>query len=283
MERGRRRTISERVREHICLIARTPPADWVLTGFATWSLSKLADHLVQRHVVPIISRQALRRILRSGKISWQATTMWKASADLNFIAKMHRVPGPVRHPAGRRPGDMRRRVRPLNLQPRKGRAWRPVGKSPPTTGHLQPVRRRDVHACRPRPGRWQDLLQDPAAQTLARVPRPAQDPSLAWEKLYVVLDNFHTHKHAEVLSWAADDNVELVFLPTYGSWLGWIESEFAALRCLALNGTDHRTHEEQNAAIAAYIRWRNARAEPKTNFAPDSPIRQWTAYPSKAA
>ena len=94
--------------------------------------------------------------------------------------------------------------------------------------------------------------------------------TLRWpgEKLYVVPDNFHTHKHAEVLSWAADDNVELVFLPTYGSWLGWIESEFAALRCLALNGTDHRTHEEQNAAIAAYIRWRNARAEPKTNFAP---------------
>ncbi|MFJ9683763.1 hypothetical protein ACIRP2_37965 [Streptomyces sp. NPDC101194] len=72
-------------------------------------------------------------------------------------------------------------------------------------------------------------------------------------------------------------------MPTCGSWLNWIESEFAALRCFALNGTDRRTHEEQNASIAAYIRWRNARAEPKTSFAPDSPIRQWTEYPSKAA
>lgn len=61
------------------------------------------------------------------------------------------------------------------------------------------------------------------------------------------------------------------------------ESEFAALRYFALNGTDHRTHDEQNAAIAAYIRWRNSRAEPKTRFAPESPIRQWTAYPAKAA
>ena len=51
----------------------------------------------------------------------------------------------------------------------------------------------------------------------------------------------------------------------------------------ALNGTDHRSHDEQNAAIAAYIRWRNTRAEPKTNFAPDSPIRSWTEYPAKAA
>lgn len=99
----------------------------------------------------------------------------------------------------------------------------------------------------------------------------------------MVLDNFSPHKHAEVRTWAADHNVELVFLPTYGSWLNWIESEFAALRYFALNGTDHRTHIEQNAAIAAYIRWRNARAEPKTNFASDSPIRQWTQYPAKAA
>ncbi|GAA1291880.1 hypothetical protein GCM10009579_66280 [Streptomyces javensis] len=63
-----------------------------------------------------------------------------------------------------------------------------------------------------------------------------------------------------------------VFPPTYGSWLNWIESEFAALRYFALNGTDHRSHGEQNAAIGAYVRWRNARAEPKTSFAPDSPI-----------
>ena len=62
-----------------------------------------------------------------------------------------------------------------------------------------------------------------------------------------------------------------------------IESEFAALRYFALIGTDHRTHAEQNAAIAACIRRRDARAEPKTNFAPDSPIRQWTEYPAKAA
>ncbi|GGV07833.1 hypothetical protein GCM10010502_73610 [Kitasatospora aureofaciens] len=79
----------------------------------------------------------------------------------------------------------------------------------------------------------------------------------------------------------APNDIELVFLPTYGSWLNWIESEFAALRYLVLNGTDHRSHGEQNAAIGAYVRWRNARAEPKTSFAPDSPIRTWTEYPGQ--
>ncbi|MFB7223238.1 transposase [Streptomyces sp. NPDC002596] len=103
------------------------------------------------------------------------------------------------------------------------------------------------------------------------------------EKLYVVMDNFSPHKHPNVRAWAADNQVELVFLPTYGSWLNWIESELAALRYFALNGTDHRTHDEQNAAISAYIRWRSARAEPKTNSATDSPIRTWTHYPAMAA
>ncbi|WP_310725626.1 transposase [Streptomyces sp. N2A] len=103
------------------------------------------------------------------------------------------------------------------------------------------------------------------------------------EKLYIVLDNFSPHKHPNVRAWAAANDVELVFLPTYGSWLNWIESEFAALRYFALNGTDHRSHGEQNAAINTYLRWRNQRAEPKTNFAPDSPIRTWTHYSTKAA
>ncbi|MDH6142395.1 transposase [Kitasatospora sp. GP30] len=98
-----------------------------------------------------------------------------------------------------------------------------------------------------------------------------------------MLDNFSPHKHPNVRAWTAANEVELVFLPTYGSWLNWIESEFAALRYFALNGTDHRSHDEQNAAIAAYVRWHNARAHPKSNFAPDSVIRGWTDYPARAA
>ncbi|GAA0898435.1 hypothetical protein GCM10009559_60870 [Pseudonocardia zijingensis] len=35
---GRRKKIGEQVREWICLIARTSPADWGITAFSTWSL-----------------------------------------------------------------------------------------------------------------------------------------------------------------------------------------------------------------------------------------------------
>jgi hypothetical protein len=42
-------------------------------------------------VGPRISRDTVRRILREGKVSWQTTTIWKASTDPDFIAKMHRI------------------------------------------------------------------------------------------------------------------------------------------------------------------------------------------------
>ncbi|GAA1229588.1 hypothetical protein GCM10009608_76880 [Pseudonocardia alaniniphila] len=38
-----------------------------------------------------------------------------------------------------------------------------------------------------------------------------------------------------------------------------------------------------NLAIAAYVRWRNARAQAKVDLATDSPIRTWTNYPVKTA
>src|SRR4051812_38402944 len=43
---GRRRRIGDRIREWICLIARTSPAECGLSGFSTWSLTKLRDHLL---------------------------------------------------------------------------------------------------------------------------------------------------------------------------------------------------------------------------------------------
>ncbi|WP_285792334.1 transposase, partial [Micromonospora sp. NBRC 101691] len=64
------------------------------------------------------------------------------------------------------------------------------------------------------------------------------------EELYLICDNFSPHKHPEVRAWCATNRVDLVFLPTYASWLNWIEAEFAAVRYFALNGTDHRTHPE---------------------------------------
>jgi transposase len=276
---GRPKTISEAVRRRIRLIARCCPRDLGLP-FSTWSLSKLAGYLVAAKVVALISRESVRQILREGGISWQATKTWKASNDPDFIAKMHRVLDLYDHP----PADGRvvcaDEFGPLNLQPRPGRSWRPIGRPArlrATYNRYDGVRHmlaaldlstgKLIYRIRDRK-RWREFLSFLKA---LRDRWPG-------EKLYLINDKFSPHKHPQVWSWAAGNDIELVFLPTYASWLNWIESEFAALRYFALNGTDHRSHAEQGEAIAGYIRWRNARAGPKRHFAPDSVIRTWTDY-----
>ena len=46
--------------------------------------------------------------------------------------------------------------------------------------------------------------------------------------------------------------------------LNRIEGHFQALRYFALDGTDHRSHDEQNWMIRRYIRWRNRNAHDQT-------------------
>lgn len=285
---GRPKKIGEKIREWICLIARTSPAECGLTGFSTWSLSKLRDHLLREGIVAELSCETLRRILREGGISWQTTTTWKASPDPEFIPKMRRILDLYDHP----PADGRLvcvdEFEPLNLLPRTGKAWRP---------QRRPRRLRATYH------RYDGVMHMLAALDLAtgklfyRIRDRKRSREFLeflkflkvlrgrWpeDKLYLICDNFSPHRHPAVRAWCTTNAVELVFLPTYGSWLNWIEAEFAALRYFALNGTDHRSHAEQNAAIAGYVRWHNIRARPKVNFATDSPIRTWTDYPVKAA
>ena len=42
------------------------------------------------------------------------------------------------------------------------------------------------------------------------------------------------------------------------------EAQFQALRYFTLDGTDHRSHQEQNPMIRRYIRWRTTNADDKT-------------------
>ena len=57
--------------------------------------------------------------------------------------------------------------------------------------------------------------------------------------------------------WAADHNMELVFTPTYASWLNRIEAIFSGVRYFALANSDYPDHEHSRRAILAYVAWRN--------------------------
>ncbi|MFI9415113.1 IS630 family transposase [Nocardia gamkensis] len=271
---GRRRPI-KRHGKRSCQIARCCPRDlgW---PFATWSLSKLAE-VLRINKIADISRETLRKILKDGGVSWQATKTWKASGYPEFQAKMARVLDLYDHP----PADGRvvcvDEFGPLNLQPRPGRGWftarRPL-RLRATYRRTQGVRHM-FGALDLRSGqlyyririrnrkRWSEFL---AFLKSLRSRWPGQ-------KLYLICDNYSVHKRAEVKTWCAANAVELVFLPTYSSWLNRIECEFAALRYFALNGTDHRSHGEQEEAISTYIRRRNQHARPVRDFAVGSKLR----------
>lgn len=280
---GRQAKTDRETRERICRIARCSPRS-LGRPFSVWSLPKLRDYLAESGVVAAFSVETLRKILHAGGVSWQATKTWKASTDPDFADKMHRILALYDRP----PLDGRvicaDEFGPLNLQPRPGRSWFGIG---------QPARQRATYS---RHGgvrhlfggldlasgqmfyrirdhkRWQEFL-DFLRQLRRRFPHG---------RLYLVCDNFGPHKKAEVATWCVAHEVELVYTPTNASWLNWIECEFTALRYFALDGTDHRSHTEQDHALGDYIRWRNQKAMPKRHLAVNSNIRRQDYLPNVA-
>lgn len=81
---GRPRKFGPVLRETICRVAKTAPAQLALP-FTTWSLAKLGEHLCQVDRV-VASTETVRTVLRNAGISWQATKTWKGSRDPDFIA-----------------------------------------------------------------------------------------------------------------------------------------------------------------------------------------------------
>ena len=149
---------------------------------------------------------------------------------------------------------------PIEVRPQHGRAWRAVGdpaRIRATYNRIYGVRQylaaydleedRLVMRCYRRK-RWREVLLF-LKQIRARY--------AAKTRLYLILDNFSPHKHAEVRAWSALANVELVFTPTYASWLNRIEANFSGVRYFALGNSDYRDHEETRRAIFAYVAWRN--------------------------
>lgn len=226
---GAPRRIDEQTRDWICVIARCDPR-FLGQPFSGWSLTKLRDYLIATGYVTTISVETVRRVLRERGVSWQATKTWKASTDPDFTTKMRRILDLYDHPP---PGGRVLCVDefgPLNLQPRPGRAWRPQAHPVRlrATYHRDHGVRHMIAALDLATGRlhyrirdrkrWREILS--FLKTLrARWPN---------QKLYLICDNFSAHKHPEVRAWCAANHVELVFLPTYASWLNWIVRHEAA-------------------------------------------------------
>lgn len=282
---GRPPKYSEAERAEIKRIALSRPTDHNLP-FSTWSLTKLAEHLVAKEVVEDISHEGLRKLLDAEGVSFQRIKTWKQSTDPEFEAKKNRVLELYEIADGKRdpaPGEASEVIcldefGPLNLQPRPGRQWairssrqrsekckrEPRRRLRATFNRTQGVRHLfaafDLRANRlyghvkPRKRRGEFL-------TFLRYVRSLHPLET---RIAIVLDNFSPHLSTKldqrVGEFAATHNIELAYVPTNASWLNRIEPQFTGLRYFALDGTDHRSHAEQGRMIRRYIGWRNRNA-----------------------
>jgi transposase len=276
-------------RREIKKIALSRPQDHNLP-FSTWSLSKLAEFLVAEGVVDDISHEGLRVLLREEGVSFQVIKTWKQSKDPDFEAKKNRVLHLYDIADGKEPpgeGDptvviCMDEFGPLNLLPRPGKQWAPMAVKDESASLDLPRRRRRRATFNKNDGvrhlmAAYDLNKDKMYGHIkvtkdrtrflefCRYLRTLYPPEV---RIAIVMDNFSPHlstkKDQRVGEWAHDNNVELAYVPTNASWLNRIEAQFQALRYFTLDGTDHKSHEEQNSMIRRYIIWRNRNAHDKT-------------------
>jgi transposase len=250
------------VTEQIAEVALSSPV--ALIGMSVWSLAKLRDYLVAQKIVPGISLEWLRKILRQRKVRWRHTKTWKDSTDPRFWAKYRRL----RRLYAKRPEGGRRisvdEFGPLNLLPRHGMHYT-------RAGHVDRLR-----ATYSRKGGVRhmfgayDLERDTlVGQFATHKNRVTFLAFLKWlrgryrggEVLHVILDNATFHDRPEILAYAATHRMKFYFTPTSASWLNRIECHFTALKKFALDNTDYRTHDDMQAAITHYLDWRNGRRE----------------------
>jgi transposase-like protein len=82
-------------------------------------------------------------------------------------------------------------------------------------------------------------------------------------ELHVVLDNYHTHKHADVEAWLGKHpRVTLHFTPTSGSWLNLVEVFFGIITRQAIRPGSYASDPQLVAAIRTVIDGWNERCHP---------------------
>jgi len=78
-----------------------------------------------------------------------------------------------------------------------------------------------------------------------------------------VLDNYHTHKHAEIKAWLQKNpRISLHFTPTSGSWLNLVEVFFGIITRQAIRRGSFDSVKQLTRAIRMFIEGWNDRCHP---------------------
>jgi transposase len=254
---GRPKKTTPEQRDRIVAVARARP-DTQGVALTRWSLAKLAEHLAGLGIV--LSQEALRQTLRGAGLSHQRTRSWKWSPDPDFAEKAERVLGLYRA----KPADgvvvCFDEMGPIQLIPHHGTGWAPVKRCErlrATYNRRHGVRylfgAYDVHADRLH-GRLRAHKNAGEVLAFYQQIRMRYDRRL---RLYLIADNLSTHKTPAIYQWASSANTELVFTPTYASFLNRIECHFWGIGEFVINNADYPSWDALAKAMADHIRYRN--------------------------
>jgi len=82
-------------------------------------------------------------------------------------------------------------------------------------------------------------------------------------ELHIVVDNYHTHKHAEINAWLEQNpRITLHFTPTSGSWLNLVEVFFGIITRQAIRRGSFDSVRQLVTAIGRFIDGWNERCQP---------------------
>ena len=254
---GRPKKTTPEQRDQIIAVARARP-DTLGVALTRWSLAKLSEHLAGLGIE--LCEEALRQTLRTAGLSHQRSRSWKWSPDPEFADKAQRVLGLYRS----KPDDgvvvCFDEMGPIQLIPHHGSGWatqkrperlRATYSKPNGVRYLFGAY--DVHADRLH-GRLRGHKNAGEVLAFYRQIRMRYDPRL---RLYLVADNLSTHKTPAIRAWADAANTELVFTPTYASFLNRIECHFWGIGEFVINNADYPNWETLAKAMADHIRYRN--------------------------
>jgi len=254
---GRPKKTTPEQRDRIIAVARARP-DTHGVALTRWSLAKLSEHLAALGIE--LCKEALRQTLRAAGLSHQRTRSWKWSPDPDFVPKAERVLGLYRA----KPADgvvvCFDEMGPIQLIPHHGSGW---------AAEKRPERMRatyskkngvrylfgayDVHADRLH-GRLRAHKNAGEVLAFYKQIRMRYDPKL---RIYLIADNLSTHKTPAIRDWADGANTELVFTPTYASFLNRIECHFWGIGEFVINNADYPSWDALAKAMADHIRYRN--------------------------
>jgi transposase len=254
---GRPRKTTPEQRDRIVSVARARP-DTQGVALTRWSLPKLQRHLAGIGI--LLSEEALRQTLIAAGLSHQRTRSWKWSPDPDFQAKAERVLSLYRECPENGVVVCCDEMGPIQLIPHHGSGW---------TERKRPERHRatyskklgvrylfgayDVHADRLH-GR---IRPHKSGQEVLGFYRQIRIRYSAKIRIYLIADNLSAHKTPDIRAWAAENNAELIFTPTYASFLNRTECHFWAINEFVINNADYPDWDTLKKAMADHIQYRN--------------------------